>query len=241
MTSTSRATTITAEDTTIASLKALIANLNTQVAALTARTEDLALAARKAVSSKNRAVALAALRSKKLADLTLARRSEVLAQLEEIYSKIEQAADQVEIVRVMEATTGVLKSLNSKVGDVEKVQDVMEELREEMGKVEEMGDIMNGVGQGEAMIDDAEVDEELEAMELEQRLERERLEASETMRRLAELTSTPDANHAEAVDMYEDPRHASAPIVVEQSTAELGRMSLDERSPGKITATRSTA
>jgi len=211
------------------------------VAALTARTEDLALAARKAVSSKSRSAALAALRSRKLAESTLARRSEVLAQLEQVYLKIEQAADQVEIVHVMEATTGVLKSLNSKVGGVETVQDVVEELREEMGKVEEIGDIMNGVGQGEAMIDDGEVDEELEAMEREQRLEREKLEASETMRRLAELTKGPDANHAKTVDIVQNPQHPSTPTRVEDSTAALGDLLLDEGSPGKKTATRSTA
>lgn len=202
-----------------------------QVAALTARIDDLALAARKAVSSKNRSSALAALRSRKLAESTLARRSEVLAQLQGVYSKIEQAADQVEIVRVMEASTGVLRSLNSKVGGVEKVQDVVEELREEMGKIEEIGEAMIGVDQGEAMIDDGEVDEELDAMEREQRSEMERLDASETMRRLAELTGVHDIKHSERVDISKAPQPAPAPTRVEESTAELGRMSLDKSSP----------
>lgn len=212
-----------------------------QVAALTARTDDLALAARQAMSSKNRPAALAALRSRKLAELTLARRSEVLAQLEGVYSNIEQAADQVEIVRVMEASKGVLKSLNSKLGGVERVQDVVEELREEMSKVVEVGDTMNDVGQGVVTIDDGEVEEELELMEREHRLDRERLEDSETKRRLAEITSLPDANYSEKAGMFDTPRHASAETGVEESTAGLGRMSLEERSPNKITATRSTA
>lgn len=217
-----------------------------QAAALTARTEDLALAARKAVSSKNRPAALAALRSRKLAESTLARRSEVLAQLEEVYSNIEQAADQVEIVRVVEASTGVLKALNSKVGGVEKVQDVVEELREQMSKVDEIGDAINSVGQGEAIIDDREVDEELEVMEREQRSERERLEASASMQRLAELTSVAAINKSGKVGMVDDPPQATAPSGVEESTAGLGSMSLDERGPdnhgiAKHTETRSLA
>ena len=207
-----------------------------QVASLTARTEGLALAAQEAVSRKNRSAALAALRSKKLADLTIARRSEVLAQLEGVYSKIEQAADQVEVLCVMEASTGVLKCLNSKVGGVEKVQDVVEELREEMGKVEEIGDAMNGVGQREVTIDDGEMDEELEAMEREQRTESERLGASETIRRLAELPVVHDVQ-PETVDTSEGPQHASAPTVVEESTAGVGRMSLDEPNPGPVSDT----
>lgn len=193
------------------------------------------------MSSKNRPAALAALRSRKLAELTLARRSEVLAQLEGVYSNIEQTADQVEIVRVMEASKGVLKSLNSKLGGVERVQDVVEELREEMSKVVEVGDTMNDVGQGVVTIDDGEVEEELELMEREHRLDRERLEDSETKRRLAEITSLPDANYSEKAGMFDTPRHASAETGVEESTAGLGRMSLEERSPNKITATRSTA
>ena len=167
----------------------------------------------------------------KVAESTLARHSEVLAQLEGVYSKIQQAADQVEIVRVMEASTGVLKSLNCKVGGVEKVQDVVEELREEMGKVEEIGDIMNGVSQGEATIGDGDVDEELEAMEREQRSERERLEGSETVRRLAELTGAYEIKHSGTLNTAQG---TSGQTGVEERTGGFGQMSLDERSPWQV-------
>ena len=63
--------------------------------------------------------ALAALRSKKLNETALAQRTETLSQLEEVYSKVEQAADQVAIVRVMEASAGVLRNLHAEVGGVE--------------------------------------------------------------------------------------------------------------------------
>jgi len=205
--------------------------LNTQVTALTLRIDDLTIAARNAVSSKNRFSALAALRSKKLTESTLLRRSETLAQLEHVYSKIEQAADQVEIVRVMEASAGVLKRLNSDVGGVDKVEDVVQELRDEMSKVDEVGNAMIGIGQGEATIDEGELDDELEAMEREQRLEKERLEAAETKRRLNELTRADEIKHADDMDMSEEAHHASPHAGVEESTAGVGRMSLDESRP----------
>ncbi|KAI9873673.1 MAG: hypothetical protein M1830_010732 [Pleopsidium flavum] len=237
-TSTDGVSVITTEDTTIASLKSLIADLNTQVTALTSRIDDLTLAARNAVSSKNRLSALAALRSKKLAESTLLRRSETLAQLEGVYSKIEQAADQVEIVRVMEASAGALKRLNSDVGGVEKVEEVVEELRDEMSKVDEVGNAIIGTGQGETTIDEAEVDDELEAMEREQRLEKEKLEVTETKLRLSELGGADDIIHADDIAMSGEAKQSSTQAEAEESTANLGRMSLEESRPWQATNNR---
>jgi charged multivesicular body protein 7 len=81
--------------------------------------------------------------------------------------KIEQAADQVELVRVMEASSRVLGSQNKEVGGVERVEGVVDRLREEMEKTDEVGQVVGefgkeGVGEGE-------VDDELEVMEREER------------------------------------------------------------------------
>ena len=62
-----------------------------------------------------------------------------LAQLEGVYSKIEEAFDQVAIMRVMEVSTGVLRNLHAQFVGVEKVEDVLDGLRDEMGKVDEIG------------------------------------------------------------------------------------------------------
>lgn len=114
------------------------------------------------------------LRQKKLAETRLAQRAATLTQVEEVYAKIEQAADQVELVRVMEASGQTLRALNRKVGGVEGVQDVMEGLREAMGDVEEVSRVVGGVGvEG---VDEGEVEEELEGLE---RGERERQEVAE--------------------------------------------------------------
>ncbi len=192
--------------------------MNTQIYALTLRAEDLALAARNAVSRKNRASALSALRSKKATESTLLRRSEVLAQLEEVYSKIEQAADQVEILRVMSASAGILKRLNADTGGVEKVEDVVEELRDEMGKVDEVGNALTAVGQAGVMIDEAEVDIELDAMEREQGLEAERVEATEMRRRLDELPKMKVLHSPEDIESSEVVQTASGQTGLRESS-----------------------
>lgn len=199
---------ITAEDTTIASLKSLIKDLDIQTTVLTKRVDELSLAAKEAVVRKNKVSALAVLRSKKLAETTLAKRHATLAQLEEVFASIEQAADQIELVRVMEASSRVLSGFNKEVGGVERVDDIVDELREQMSQVDEVGNVIAEVGQGIA-VDEGEVDNELEAMEREEqekreateraarkkkeavekiaREEKEKQEAAETKRRLDEL------------------------------------------------------
>lgn len=75
----------------------------------------------------------------------------------------------------MEGSTGVLRSLQKEMGEVEKVEDVVEDLREEMRKVDEAGAALNEANASEAVIaGDEELDEELEAMEKQQRQEQER-------------------------------------------------------------------
>lgn len=187
---------ITPEDANIASIRALIASVEPQIEQLTARLSELETAAKEAVARKNLVAARSALRSKKLTDTKLQQRITTLAQLEDVYAKIEQAADQVEMVRVMEMSSQTLSSLNKQTGGVERVQDVMEELRSQMMDVDDVTAVINEESAGR--IDEGEVEDELEAME---NVEREKVEAAErkereakeakeaeeTKRRLAEL------------------------------------------------------
>lgn len=176
----------------MAALKSLVADLNRQLAALTARSEELTVTARRAVTSKNKTSALAALRSKKLADTTLSRRSQMLAQVEEIYSMVERAADQADMVRVMDASANVLRSLNSEIGPLERVEDVVEGLTAEMNKAREVEDAISGVNQGYTSLEEVEVDEELQRIEREQQLEKDQQEAARTQQRLSELSLAED-------------------------------------------------
>lgn len=186
---------ISQEDATIASLKSLIVDLEGQITTLSEKVEKCDEQARSAVARKNRVAALAALRSKKLAEGHLTKQLAVFSQLEEVYTKIEQAADQVELVRIMEGSTGVLKSLNKEVGGIERVDDVVDKLKKEMTKVEEVGDVVAEIGREAGAVDEGEVDDELEAMEAEEKAKKEAVDRgqkgaaqeAETRRKLAEL------------------------------------------------------
>ena len=168
---------ITEQDTNIASLKALIGSLETQTSSLEARITSLQAAAQSSVKSGNKISALSALRSKKLAEKTLQQRSDTLHQLEEVYIKIESAADQVEIVNAMATSAGVLKGLNQKIGGVDRVDQVMDSLREEMEKVDEVQTVTSEPLTAAAAVDETEIDYELERMEAEQKKEQEEIEA----------------------------------------------------------------
>lgn len=175
---------LTDQDGTIASLKSLIADLEEQIALLSGRISTLSTTAQSAVKDKNRVSALAALRAKKLNETALAQRSETLAQLQEVYSRIEQAVDQVAIVRVMKDSTSVLRSLHAEVGSISKVEEVVADLRDEMEKVDQIGSVIEIGNQAQNNIDEGAVDEELESLEKQAKSEQEEKEAQHTIEKL---------------------------------------------------------
>lgn len=183
-----KSSTLTIQDNTIASLKALITDLDLQIASLSNRIADLSGKAQKAIGDKNRASALAALRHKKLNESTLAQRTKTLSELEQVFHKIEQAADQVAIIKIMESSKTVLESLHTEVGGIDRVENVVDGLREEMSKVDEIGNVIEAGGPPEkSTIDENAVDEELDNM-LQQAKAKEELEdARRTQQRLAEI------------------------------------------------------
>ncbi|KAG9667106.1 hypothetical protein KCU99_g9127, partial [Aureobasidium melanogenum] len=176
---------ITQQDTDIANLRTLIKALETQVSALTDRITTLDISAREAVAAKRTIQAKSALRSKKLAETTLHTRSATLSQLEETYTAIQTAADQVAIVSAMSASTKVLKSLHAEVGGTEGVEEVVARLRDEMENVDEVGRIINEANTSK--VDEEDVDEEFATMEKMEKENREKEEAAKTAARLAEL------------------------------------------------------
>ncbi|KAL7629758.1 hypothetical protein AAE478_001281 [Parahypoxylon ruwenzoriense] len=188
---------ITEEDLAIASLKELMEDLTRQTELLSRRIDELNVAAQDAVRRKNRVAALAALKSKKLAETNLSRRHATLSQLEDVAAKIQQAADNIQLVKVMQSSTVALRNLNAQVGGADKVDEVIDNLREQMGEVDEVGNIIAEAGPA-ATVDEAEVDDEFEAMLAEERKKEEEAErikkeaqqekeAEDTRRKLAEL------------------------------------------------------
>jgi charged multivesicular body protein 7 len=188
---------ITSEDVNIASMRTLMASIEPQIDELTWKVSDLDRAAKEAVANKQMLAAKSALRTKKLTQTKLEQRTATLSQLEDVYAKIEQAADQVEMVRVMEAAGQTLKSLNKQTGGVEKVQDVMEGLQAEMANADEIGQALNE--SSASQVDEGEVDEEFEELE---KVERERQEGIEKRdreaREAAEAKETETREEAEA-------------------------------------------
>lgn len=136
-------------------------------------------------------------------------RSETLAHLEEVYSKIGQAADQVAIVRVMEASTEVLRNLQAQVGSIDKVEDVMEGLRDGMGKVDEIGGVIGIGAQGGSVIDESAVDEELESLERQANAREEEQGARQTQERLASI-ATVRKTKENSQDRKDDPQELSS-------------------------------
>ncbi|KAL8673896.1 MAG: hypothetical protein Q9168_001716 [Polycauliona sp. 1 TL-2023] len=178
---------ITTEDRAIASLKSLIDDVRQQVRGLEAQIANSREKSRKAVESKNRPSALAALRSKKSAESILAQRVDTLFQLEQVLGSIQQATDQITMVRVMKDSAGVLRGLNAQVGTAEDVEDALESLKEEMGKVDDVGSAVADAGQEVNVADENEIDEEFDAL-LRQKEKAEEEEAMEkTKQKLAEL------------------------------------------------------
>lgn len=228
-------TEITAEDETIASLKELTEYLEHQTAVLEKKVEELTVTAKEAVTRKNRVSALAALKSKKLAESSLQKRFGTLGQLEELTANIEQASDNVQLVKVMGASTAVLKSLNAQVGGAEGVEEVVDHLREQIGQADEVSSILAEQG---PVVDEGEIDDELEVMlqeekKKEQEIERfkreaeEKKEADATARRLAEL----DALKPSEEDLRK--------MENESMSQELSQMSLERQPQQQMEASES--
>lgn len=218
---------ITEQDTNIASLKALVGSLEIQTASLEKRIASLQASAQSSVKSGNKIAALSALRSKKLAEKTLQQRSDTLHQLEEVYTRIESAVDQVEIVNAMETSAGVLKGLNQKIGSLERVDQIMDSLREEMGKSEEVQSVTAEPLTSGAVINETEIDNELEAMEAEQKEEQAQREAQKRKDQEAEEAE-------ETKQRLEAIGRADTPIEqrLENDTTRLGQMGIDGAQTG---------
>ncbi|KAL7969713.1 Snf7 domain-containing protein [Trichoderma sp. SZMC 28014] len=188
---------ITEEDASIASIKELMDSLEHQVDLLDKRIEELDQEAKNAVLRKNRVTALAALKSKKRAESSLSTRYATLSQLEEVASRLQQASDQVQLVKVMESSASALQSLNAQIGGPERVGTTMDHLREQMSATDELTAILSEPT-GD-VVDEGEIDDELEALEMEQKKEEEEKqrrkeearEAAKAQKELDELPSVP--------------------------------------------------
>jgi charged multivesicular body protein 7 len=210
---------ITHEDQAIANLRDTLANINAQIPPLMEKIAAADAAAREAVTAKQMIRAKAALRSKKLAESALAQRSDVALQLESVYTQLQSAADQVEIVEAMRAGADVLKSLNEKVGGAEGVQGVVDAVNEQMATAEEITNIINETDQP---LDEGEIDDEFEALEKAEKEKMDREEAAKTAARLAELAEVEETRkqkeREEQAEQAQQQREEEAKVQKEKRT-----------------------
>lgn len=159
-------------------------DLNLQVDSLSSKVNEFSRKARLAIAQKNRVSALANLRSRKLHEGLLKNRSSTLSQLEDLYIKIEDAADHVEIVRVMQESSNALRGINAETGGLDTVEDVIEGLRNEMVKVDEINCVISQTEQDNTLVDEDAIDGELKSLEKEQSARIGHQEALEVKERL---------------------------------------------------------
>ena len=227
---------LSSQDVTVASLKALTAELREQIDLLLARIAISSQRAKKGVADKNRVAAVAALKSKKLFEQTLEQRVETMSQLEGVYNKIEQATDQLAMVRVMSASTVVLRNLYNSIGGIETVDNIVEQLRNETQKVDEVSNSMQTLGQDTTIIDDHALDQEFEDMLREARSRKNEQKASDGQHSLDELMQLPNVPKKEPKERETTFATHNPPESAEDVSNALKRISLDggQRSTGEF-------
>lgn len=207
------ADTLTAGDSTIASLKSLIEELNVQIKLLSTRIDTAAATARCAIGHKNRTSALAALKSRKLNEGVMIQRTETLFQLERLYHDIEQAGDQVAMVRVMKDSTHVLRELNAQVGGTEGAEIIAENAQVQMSNIDEVGRVISEAGQNLGGLDEKDVDEELKELMRQEDTKEEVADAQRLIERLAQAPCIEDSKLRNREDYLPATRAVSNPAM----------------------------
>lgn len=213
------------EDVAIASIKELVTNLHHQILILNNRIESLQEEARASLGRHNRVAAKAALRSRKLAEASVAERYNTLSQLETVATSIEQASDQIQFVKAMKSSADALKSLNLQIGSTDRVEEIMDQMREQMAETDEVAAILGE--RAEEPIDESEVDAALEVLEqialegtsIEAGEKREGSSSTDVQKLQDELANLPEPPSSSLLDMNE--------LAVPAVEARVAKLSLD--------------
>ena len=158
-------------------------SLDEQISLLTAQIATFTQKARDATSKQNRIIALSALKSRKLSESALQKRSDALARIEEVLNGVAQAASDAEVIKSLEGGANALERLNKDIGGIERVEKVMDRVRDGIEESEDVGRVIAEMGS--ARVDEDEVQEEFDAMLKAE--EKERKRQAEMERRKLEL------------------------------------------------------
>ena len=159
-------------------------SLDEQILLLTAQIATFTQKARDATTKQNRILALSALKSRKLSESALQKRSDALARIEEVLNGVAQAASDAEVIKSLEGGASALERLNKDIGGIERVEKVMDRVREGIEESDDVGRVIAEMGS--ARVDEDEVQEEFDAM-LKAEEEKQRKRQAEMERRKLEL------------------------------------------------------
>ena len=149
-------------------MKSLVCELSTQVEELTKKARTVDRNARDALSAQNRGLATRYIRSKLALEKLVAKRSGMLAQLEDTYNSIKDAFDHVQFMAAVRLSTEVLHDLNSRLGGPEEVSNALDSLQEENLQSEEVSNALGQLGAADTASDEGHLELALERLELEE-------------------------------------------------------------------------
>jgi charged multivesicular body protein 7 len=153
---------ITEQDRGILQLRSTLDSINEKSAELTKKIDDLTIKIKQSLKNNNKELAKNLLRSKKIAQDSLNKQVESLAQLESVLYKLDEASNNIQILNALDAGSTLLKDLNTEIGGVSRVEDIMNKLEDEKLKADEISNEI--IRFGSEVIDNDEIDEEYEEM-----------------------------------------------------------------------------
>jgi charged multivesicular body protein 7 len=183
---------ITEEEKGIVNVKDTYSRLESQIEEIERRIKERQTKIESLLREKKRDQALSYLRSRRMLDKLLEKRTKSLETLHGVLIKIEQAASDVEIIKAYELSTSSLKVLLSNERlQPDRIDQSMEQMQDTLASADEVRRAIevgnDGVraAAGEEEMDDAEMEAELKKMEEEAR--QEQLQKEQEREKMAEL------------------------------------------------------
>lgn len=218
---------ITDEDRGIVNVKDTYARLETQIEELEKRIQERQSKIETLIREKKREQALSYLRSRKMLEELLEKRTKSLETLHGVLIKIEQAASDVEIVKAYELSTASLKTLLSDARlQPDRIEQSMEDMQEtlanadEVRRAVEVGNEGIRMAAGEEEMDEEEMEAELKRLEDESRRESDEVKrgklarkepnSDESLARQMERQDVKAAEHQSSTDKEENFKEAIA-------------------------------
>ncbi|ONH69042.1 Charged multivesicular body protein 7 [Cyberlindnera fabianii] len=153
---------VTDEDIGICQIKSTMSSLELHITELQVKIDSTDKKLK--LSLKNKAskdVSLNLLRSKKVAEQALTKQIASLTQLESVLYKIDESSTNIQLVNALEKGTDLLKSLNSQIGGIERVEQVMDDVEEQKYTADKITEEISRLGNG---VSEDDIEAEFEEM-----------------------------------------------------------------------------